>query len=153
MRMRSLELLRLLSKLLRERLVRALGLSRPQYQGVTGLVGVLQERLDRAEIPAVSLRVGVPHYLGNAKHPQSSAALLRHLEHVLGVPTGHAELAEDAMRWRSLHDEAVAEDDHAAAYVAMLEHDYDRRMEASMPTGDDLAAEFEKFLRDQRDDD
>jgi proteasome assembly chaperone (PAC2) family protein len=133
-------------------LVRALGLSRPQYQGVTGLVGVLQQRLDTAGIPAVSLRVGVPHYLGNAKHPQSSAALLRHLEHVLGVPTGHAALAEDAMRWRSLHDEAVAEDDHASAYVAMLEHDYDRRMEAAMPSADDLAAEFEKFLREQRDD-
>jgi len=135
-----------------EGLVRALGLSRPQYQGVTGLVGVLQERLDRAAIPAISLRVGVPHYLGNAKHPQSSAALLRHLEHVLDVPTGHATLAEDAMRWRGLHDEAVAEDDHAAAYVAMLEHDYDRRMEAAMPSGDDLAAEFERFLREQRPD-
>ncbi len=133
-------------------LVRALGLSRPQYQGVTGLVGVLQERLDRAGIPAVSLRVGVPHYLGNAKHPQSSAALLRHLESVIGIPTGHAALAEDAMRWRSLHDEAVAEDDHAASYVAMLEHDYDRKAEAQMPTGDDLAAEFERFLREQRDD-
>ncbi len=131
-------------------LVRALGLSRPQYQGVTGLVGVLQERLDTAAIPAVSLRVGVPHYLGNAKHPQSSAALLAHLEHVLGVPTGHSALAEDAMRWRSLHDEAVAEDAQAAPYVMMLEHDYDRRMEAAMPSGDDLAAELEKFLRDQR---
>jgi proteasome assembly chaperone (PAC2) family protein len=133
-------------------LVRALGLSRPQYQGVTGLVGVLQERLDRAKIPAVSLRVGVPHYLGNAKHPQSSAALLQHLERVIGIPTGHAALAEDAMRWRSLHDEAVAEDDHASSYVAMLEHDYDRKAEAQMPTGDDLAAEFERFLREQRDD-
>jgi hypothetical protein len=135
-----------------EGLVRALGLSRPQYQGVTGLVGVLQTRLDQRELPAVSLRVGVPHYLGNAKHPQSSAALLRHLEHVLSVPTGHAGLDEDAMRWRSLHDEAVAEDEHATAYVAMLERDYDRRIEATMPTGDDLAAEFERFLREQRDD-
>lgn len=133
-------------------LVRALGLSRPQYQGVTGLVGVLQQRLDTAGIPAVSLRVGVPHYLGNAKHPQASAALLRHLEHVMGVPTGHADLAEDAMRWRSLHDEAVAEDHHAASYVSMLENEYDRRIEAALPTGDDLAAEFEKFLREQRDD-
>ena len=131
-------------------LVRALGLSRPQYQGVTGLVGVLQERLDRAGVPAVSLRVGVPHYLGNAKHPQSSAALLQHLEHVLGIPTGHAALAQDAMRWRTLHDEAVAEDEQAAPYVAMLEHQYDRRVEAAMPSGDDLAAELEKFLRDQR---
>jgi hypothetical protein len=134
-------------------LARALGLSRPQYQGVTGLVGVLQERLDRAAIPAVSLRVGVPHYLGNAKHPQSSAALLRHLEHVLGVPTPHASLAEEAMRWRSLHDEAVAEDEQASAYVRLLEHEYDRRAEAAMPSADDLAAEFERYLRERRDDD
>jgi len=133
-------------------LARALGLQRPQYQGVTGLVGVLQQRLDTAGIPAVSLRVGVPHYLGNAKHPQASAALLRHLEHVLDVPTGHADLNEEAMRWRSLHDEAVAEDHHAAAYVSMLETEYDRRVEAAMPSGDDLAAEFERFLREQRDD-
>ncbi|MEI7546526.1 MAG: PAC2 family protein [Actinomycetota bacterium] len=133
-------------------LVRALGLSRPRYQGVTGLVGVVQERLDQAGLPAVSLRVGVPHYLGNAKHPQASAALLRHLEHVLGVPTGHGALAEDAMRWRTLHDEAVAEDEQAARYVEMLESEYDRRVEAAMPTADDLAAEFERFLREQRDD-
>jgi len=133
-------------------LAAALGLQRPQYQGITGVVGVLQQRLDAAQMPAVSLRVGVPHYLGNAKHPQSSAALLAHLEHVLGVPTGHASLAEDAMRWRSLHDEAVAEDDQASAYVAMLERDFDQRAEASMPSADDLAAEFERFLREQRDD-
>ena len=130
-------------------LARALGLSRPRYQGVTGLVGVLQERLDRARIPAVSLRVGVPHYLGNAKHPQSSVALLSHLEHVLGIPTGHAGLHEDAMRWRTLHDEAVSEDNQASTYVRMLEDDYDRRAEAALPSADDLGAQFEQFLRDQ----
>lgn len=133
-------------------LARALGLGRPQYQGVTGLVGVLQERLDRADIPAVSLRVGVPHYLGNAKHPQSSAALLRHLGHVLGVPAAHDLLADDIDRWRSLHDEAVSEDSQARHYVAMLEHEYDRRTEASLPSADALAEEFERFLRDQRND-
>ena len=134
-------------------LVRALGLSRPQYQGITGLVGVLQERLDRRGIPAVSLRVGVPHYLGNAEHPKSSAALLQHLEHVLDVPTGHGRLGDEIERWRSLHDEAVAEDDHASRYVKMLEVEYDRRHEASLTSGDDLAADFERFLRDQRNDD
>jgi proteasome assembly chaperone (PAC2) family protein len=134
-------------------LIAALGLSRPQYQGITGLVGVLQERLDRAGLPAVSLRVGVPHYLGNAKHPQSSAALLRHLEHVLGVPTGHALLRDEIDRWRSLHDEAVAEDLQASAYLRMLEGEYDRRAEAALPSADDLAAEFERFLRDERDED
>ena len=131
-------------------LVTALGLSRPRYQGVTGLVGVLQDRLDRAGLPAVSLRVGVPHYLGHAKHPRSSAALLQHLEHVLGVRTLHADLGDEIVRWRELHDEAVAEDDDARAYVGMLERDYDRRIEAAIPTADSLGDEFERFLRDQR---
>lgn len=132
------------------KLARTLGLSRPSYQGMTGVAGVLQEQFEREELPAISLRVGVPHYLGNADHPQSSAALLRHLEHVLGVPTRHAELSEEIERWRSLHDDAVAEDDKARAYVRMLEIEFDRRAEAELPSGDDLAAEFQRFL-DERD--
>lgn len=132
------------------KLARTLGLSRPSYQGMTGVAGVLQEQFEREELPAISLRVGVPHYLGNADHPQSSAALLRHLEHVLGVPTRHGDLAEDIERWRSLHDDAVAEDDKARTYVRMLEIEFDRRAEAELPSGDDLAAEFQRFL-DERD--
>jgi len=132
-------------------LVRALGLSRPTYQGITGLVGVLQERLDRAGLPAVSLRVGVPHYLGSARHPKSSMALLQHLEHVLDVPTGHARLTDDIARWGTLHDEAVADDRQATLYLTMLEAEYDHRAEALLPSGDDLAADFERFLRDQDD--
>ena len=131
-----------------DELVRRLGLSRPQYQGITGVVGVLQERLEKLGIPAISLRVGVPHYLSNAQHPKSSAALLRHLEHVLGVPTGHGELSAEIERWQSLHDEAVAEDSQASGYVRMLERQFDQRTEAMLPTGDDLAAELEAFLKD-----
>jgi proteasome assembly chaperone (PAC2) family protein len=132
-----------------DELIRRLGLSRPQYQGITGVIGVLQERMEKLDIPAISLRVGVPHYLGNAQHPKSSAALLRHLEHVLGVPTSHGELAGEIDRWQSLHDEAVAEDPQAAGYVQMLERQFDMRAEAMLPSGDDLAAELEAFLRDQ----
>ncbi|MBU3689374.1 MAG: hypothetical protein B7C54_01965 [Acidimicrobiales bacterium mtb01] len=134
-------------------LARTLGLSRPSYQGITGVAGVLQEQFEREELPAISLRVGVPHYLGNAEHPQSSAALLRHLEHVLGVPTRHADLADDIERWRTLHDDAVAEDDKARHYVRMLETEFDRRAEAELPSGDDLAADFQKFLDERRNDD
>ena len=57
-----------------ELLAKRLGLSRPHYQGPTGVVGVIHERLDREGITGVSLRVGVPHYLANAQHPKSSAA-------------------------------------------------------------------------------
>ena len=134
-------------------LARRLGLSRPQYQGPTGVVGVIQERLDREGLTGVALRVGVPHYLSNAQHPKSSAALLRHLEHVLGVPTSHGMMYEEIQRWEELHDAAVDGDQQTEHYVKMLEEEYDRRTEASVPTGDDLAAEFEKFLREQNDED
>lgn len=132
-----------------DELVRRLALGRPQYQGITGVIGVLHERLEKLRIAAISLRVGVPHYLGNAQHPKSSAALLRHLEHVLGVPTGHAEMDGEIERWQSLHDEAVAEDSQAEAYVLTLERQFDHRAEANLPTAEDLAAQFEAFLRDQ----
>ncbi|MGD9705919.1 MAG: PAC2 family protein [Acidimicrobiia bacterium] len=128
-------------------LAAALGLSRPHYQGPTGLLGVLHEQLDRAGVPAISLRVPVPHYLVNAEHPQSTAALLRHLERVLGVPTRHEDLAGEVRRWREMHDTAVQSDPAAHAYVQMLERDFDLAAEASMPTADNLAADFEAFLR------
>lgn len=135
-----------------EQLARRLGLSRPRYQGPTGVVGVIHERLDREGITGVSLRVGVPHYLANAQHPKSSAALLRHLEHVLGVPTAHDTMYEEIQRWEELHDASVEGDEQVSKYLEMLEGEYDRRTQATMPSGDDLAAQFERFLREQNDD-
>ena len=115
----------------------------------TGVVGVIHERLDREGITGVSLRVGVPHYLANAQHPKSSAALLRHLEHVLGVPTSHGAMYEEIQRWEELHDASVEGDEQVSKYLEMLEGEYDRRTEATLPSADDLAAQFEKFLREQ----
>ncbi|CAB4645224.1 unannotated protein [freshwater metagenome] len=129
-----------------------LGLSRPQYQGPTGVAGVLLDALDQAKIPNISLRVGVPHYLMHAQHPKSAAALLQHLQHVLGIPTDHANLQQEISRWQELHDAAVEGDPQASAYVQMLEHRHDQLVEQNMPSGDDLAAELEEFLRNQSDD-
>lgn len=132
-------------------LAKRLGLTRPQYQGPTGVAGVLLEALDTAGIANVSLRVGVPHYLMNAQHPKSAAALLQHLQHVLGIPTDHQQLVDEIGRWQELHDAAVEGDPQASAYVAMLERSHDQRSDAMLPSGDDLAAELEEFLRDQDD--
>lgn len=133
-----------------DELARRLGLSRPQYQGPTGVFGVLHQLLVGVDIPAISLRVPVPHYLMNAEHPKSTSALLRHLEHVLAVPTHHAGLDDEITRWRELHDTAVADDHQARSFVDLLERDFDRRTEASIPSADHLAEQFEQFLRDQR---
>jgi proteasome assembly chaperone (PAC2) family protein len=134
-------------------LARRLGIGQPTYQGVTGVAGVLLSDLAAVGVPAVSLRVGVPHYLMNAEHPQAVAALQTHLAHVLNVPVpaDDGELAADIKRWRSLHDEVVAEDAQLQLYVRMLEHDHDRRAEASITSADDLGAQFEQYLREQRD--
>lgn len=80
-----------------------LGLSRPRYEGVTGPAAFLQ---DASTAPASqpSRCVSVcPTTSAMHATPLSSAALLRHLEHVLGVPTRHTELRRDIERWRSLH--------------------------------------------------
>ena len=135
-----------------DELAARLGLVRPQYQGPTGLAGVMLDALDRAGVPNVSLRVGVPHYLMNAQHPKSAAALLQHLQHVLGIPTDHTNLVDEIGRWQEMHDAAVEGDPQASAYVSMLERRHDQLAEKSMPTGDDLAEELEQFLRDQNGD-
>jgi hypothetical protein len=132
-------------------LARRLGLVAPSYQGITGVVGVLQAELEARQIPSISLRVGIPHYLTNAEHPMATAALAHHLSHVLDV---HAdlELSDQIDSWRDVHDEIVGADDQLRMYVTMLEAEFDRRSEAAIPSADDLGDEFETFLRDLRDD-
>lgn len=136
-------------------LARRLGIGQPSYQGVTGVVGVIQTDLALAGIPSVSLRVGIPHYLMNAEHPQAVGALQTHLAHVLNVdpPEQDEQFADEVRKWRSLHDEVADGDVQLQMYVKMLEHDFDRRAEAAIPSADDLGAQFEDFLKDQRDDD
>jgi hypothetical protein len=127
-----------------------LGLSQPSYQGITGVAGVLNAELEARNIPSISLRVGIPHYLMNAEHPLAVSALARHLSHVLDVPTT-TDLSEQVDSWRDVHDEIIAHDDQLRMYVRMLEAEFDRRAEAQIPTADDLGDQFENFLRDQRD--
>jgi len=132
-------------------LARRLGLVAPSYQGITGVAGVLQAELEARQIPAVSLRAGIPHYLMNAEHPQATAALVRHLSHVLDVPNT-ADLSDQINSWRDVHDEIAANDEQLKMYVQLLEAEFDRRAEAQIPTADDLGSAFEDFLRDQRPD-
>jgi proteasome assembly chaperone (PAC2) family protein len=129
-----------------------LGLSRPQYQGVTGVLGVLQASLDVTGPPAIAMRVGVPHYAIGDHDPKATMALLRHVEHVTGLPTAHGKMAADAARWEERLNAAVAADPEATAYVAQLESRYDSQAEQQVSSGDELAEELERFLREQRGD-
>jgi len=124
-----------------------LALAAPSYQGVTGLVGVLHAALETAGISSVSLRVGVPHYLAMGEHPRAVTSLVLHTSHVIGVPLA-IDLRDSIDRWDEAHSASIAEDDKLRRYVEILEAEYDRRAEAAVTPGEDLAASFEAFLRD-----
>jgi len=129
-------------------LARRLNLSRPSYQGPTGVVGVINARLERSNIPVISLRVEVPHYVPGPPNPKATQALLRRLEQTTGVETGYAELDTDVTEWMDRVDQAVLADEDSREYVERLERQVDTDEEL-LPTGDDLAAELELFLREQ----
>ncbi len=129
-----------------------LGLSRPQYQGPTGVLGVLQATLDATGPPAIAMRVGVPHYAMGDHDPKATMALLRHLEHVTGVATAHGQLGPEVASWEQRLNAAVVDDPEASAYVSQLERRYDSQTEQQVSAGEDLAEELERFLREQRGD-
>ncbi|MDH3681895.1 MAG: PAC2 family protein [Acidimicrobiia bacterium] len=132
-------------------LVRRLNLSLPSYEGPTSLAGVINERLEQANVPVIALRVAVPHYVPGPPNPKATRALLRRLQHTTGVLTAYEELDQEVTDWSARVDQAVASDDESKEYVARLERQVDSD-EERLPSGDDLAAELEAFLRDQRPD-
>lgn len=131
-------------------LARRMGLGRPSYEGPTGLVGALHDSLDKANLPVISLRVSVPHYVPSPPNPQATRSLLARFELVTGVKTNHGTLDSAAADWRTRVDAAVANDSEMTQYVAELEHQVDSSADELLPSGDDLAAELQAFLRDQR---
>jgi proteasome assembly chaperone (PAC2) family protein len=132
-------------------LIAKLGLSHSRYEGPTGIVGVLHDACQQAGMPSVSLWAPVPHYVASPPNPKATRALLERLSDVLAIPIGLGDLAEAAVAWEARVDELVGSDADIAAYVRQLEErDDDQIDEDSLPNGDTLAAELERFLRDQR---
>lgn len=132
-------------------LARRFALAPPSYIGPTGVVGVLHSTLEAVGMPTVSLRVGVPHYIDAGEHPRCVAALVRHVSHVIEVPIV-VDLNDAISHWEAAHTAAIADDEQLRDYVRIIETEYDRRHEARLAEGGDIAAKFEQFLRDHPDD-
>jgi proteasome assembly chaperone (PAC2) family protein len=132
-------------------LVRQLGLSESRYEGPTGIVGVLHDACKRAEIPSASLWVAVPHYVSLTPSPRAAVALCERLGGLIGLDVDVSELEEAAQSYEEQVSEAVASDEETAAYVEELEQRVDSLEESSsdLPSGDALAAELTRFLRER----
>jgi predicted ATP-grasp superfamily ATP-dependent carboligase len=134
-------------------LVEELGVEPSRYEGPTGILGVLLDACRRADIPSVSLWAAVPHYVSLAPSPRAALALCRRLGELVGTDIDLDELEKAAAEYNDQVTEAVASDAETAAYVEELERRVDL-MEAAeeLPSGESLAAELTRFLREREED-
>jgi proteasome assembly chaperone (PAC2) family protein len=135
-------------------LVERLGLSASRYEGPTGIVGVLHDACREAGIPSASLWAAVPHYVSLTPSPRAAVALCERLGSLIGVEVDVDELEEAAQSYEEQVSEAVASDEETASYVEELERRADSIEESSdLPSGDALAAELTRFLRERDEED
>jgi proteasome assembly chaperone (PAC2) family protein len=133
-------------------LVERLGLQHSRYEGPTGIVGILQDACRRADMPAASLWAAVPHYVSLAPSPRAARALCDRLGTLLSIPIDTHELSEAEETYAEQVTEAVSTDAETAAYVEELERrtdELDLEEHEDLPSGDTLAAELTRFLRER----
>jgi len=120
-----------------------------------GIQAVLEEELNAGGVPAVGLWARVPHYVVSMPYPAASAALVDGLAAIGGINLASRDLHDGAVRARGRIDELIANSDEHKAMVAQLEAQLDREVETEgsglgagpLPSGDELAAELERYLR------
>jgi proteasome assembly chaperone (PAC2) family protein len=152
-----------------EALAARLGMQRSRYEGPTGIVGVLHDSARRMGFASASIWAPVPHYVATAPNPKATYALLERLGSLLDIGLELTELEIAASAWERSVDEVVAGDADARSYVDRLEHRYDESSEADdddsedevddedwldeddIPSGESLAEDFERYLREQGD--
>lgn len=113
----------------------------------TGINGVLEEAFKAAGIPAVGLWARVPHYLTATPYPAASAALVDGLASVAGLDLDSTELKAAAAITLARVNESISNSEEHTELVRQLEAAIDAT--ETFPSGDEIAAELERFLRDQ----
>lgn len=138
-------------------LIARLSLEPSRYEGPTGIVGVLHDECRVAGNPSVSLWAPVPHYIASPPNPPASAAILDRFGRLTGISLDLSRVDETVQRWREQVDQVAADDDDIRGYVERLEARFDEADDDDrpdwgdeLPTGDEIADELERYLREQR---
>lgn len=132
-----------------EDLVERLGLQASRYEGPTGIVGVFHDTCKREGLPSASLWAAVPHYVSLTPSPRAALALCERLASILDTDIDVEELREAADGYAEQVSRAVAADSETQAYVEDLERRADEFDEEDIPSGEALAAELTRFLRER----
>jgi hypothetical protein len=132
-----------------------LGMRRSSYEGPTGITGVLHQTAIGAGLEAISVWVGVPHYLAATPYLTSALTLAQRAAGLLGSEVSFERLAREAAAQRDDIAELLDDDEDLAEYVQELETRMDNddpdasELPAPTVSGDELAAELERYLRER----
>jgi proteasome assembly chaperone (PAC2) family protein len=137
-----------------EELVDELELQRSNYEGPTGIVGVVHDSCRRAGMKSASLWAAVPHYVAAVPNPKAALALLRRLEGLTGVAVDASALEDETASYEEQVGRAVAANPEIEELVARIEEEQAgaESGEEEMPSGDALARDFQRFLQQRGDD-
>jgi proteasome assembly chaperone (PAC2) family protein len=140
-------------------LANTVGVIAGRIQAPSGVLAAIERRFAAIGIPAIGLWARVPHYAATMPYPEASAQLLDGLAKVTGIEVDASAMREAAGDVRRKLDELTANSTQHTSLVRQLESQYDAQVNVvdvavaggwdELPTGDELAAELEKYLRDQ----
>lgn len=130
----------------------AQGLLQNSVDVPSGVQGMIERRAALRGLPAIGLWAQVPHYVAAMPYPAASLALLQGANRIGGLDLPIGDLAAQADASRSRIGELIAQNPEHAAMLQQLEAQADHQAtssELSATSGDELAAELERFLREQ----
>jgi proteasome assembly chaperone (PAC2) family protein len=123
-----------------------------------GVQAAIERRATDVGLPAIGLWAQVPHYVAAMPYPAASMALLEGLATVAGLHIDSPTLRQEMNGTRERIDSLIGQNDEHLRMVQQLEAAADSELapEAGtglgagpLPSGDELAAELERFLREQ----
>ncbi|MEY3615112.1 MAG: hypothetical protein RLZZ518_112 [Actinomycetota bacterium] len=119
-----------------------------------GIEAVLEHVLTGRGIPSVGIWAQVPHYATTMAYPAATVALLSAVCDTGGISIDISESRAEAASQRERLDTLVAANPEHAQLLGQLETAYDVAHQrdddtADIPSGDELAEQFEKYLREQ----
>lgn len=137
-----------------QKLAEGLELEKANYEGPTGIVGILLDHCRKEGLPTLSLWAAVPHYVAGVPNPKAALALSERLERVTGVAADNSGLEEETLDYEEQIGKAVAADPEVQELVSRIEEQQRERAGAGgeMPSGDSIAMEFQRFLRQRESD-
>ncbi len=137
----------------RPELARQVGAVTGRVDVPAGVQAAIEEQASDQGLPAIGLWAQVPHYASAMPYPAAGLALIESLGEVADIHFDTAGLPGETASARARLDSLIAESGEHQQLVRQLEEQVDARGTdddaAALPSGDELVAELERYLRDQ----